>query len=263
MALALALATVIALIGETALSAQIGTALAAATVVAFGGWAEYLAGRRSVELAEQAAEAAIQHTRSSLLSAQVASEELSARAASLWGRHVNTAKAQIEQAGSILAARFSGINDKISAASAAASATAGHASRDGSVSALIDDTGARLGGVLQSLGQVLHSKVQLLNQMREVNGFAVDLKRLADDVAEIASQVDMLARNAAIEAARAGDAGRKVRVIADEARALSKLSAEIGARTRDKVDTIAKAVAATLDLAGHHASTSKEIIARG
>lgn len=262
-AVALALATVIALIGETALSAQVGAALAAATVVAFGSWAEYLAGRRGVELAEQAAEATVQHTRSRLLSAQGASEELSARVASLWGSHVNTAKVQIEQAGSTLSARFWGINDQLSAANAAASATAGHVHGAEGVSALIEETGVRFGSVLQSLWQALHSRDQLLDQMRGVNGSADDLKRMAEEVAKIASQVDLLARNMAIEAARACDAGREISVVADEARALSNLTAEIATRICDKVDTIATAMAATLELAGNHASADKEIIARG
>ena len=131
------------------------------------------------------------------------------------------------------------------------------------MTALIGDAGTRFGGVLQSLGEVLHSEDQLLDQMRGVNGLAVYLKRMADDVAELALQVDLLARNAAIEAARAGDAGCEISVVADEARTLSKLSAEVGARIRDKVATIANATAVTLELAGNHANTDKEMIAHG
>jgi methyl-accepting chemotaxis protein len=70
-----------------------------------------------------------------------------------------------------------------------------------------------------------------------------DIFRLLDDVHHIAEQTNYLSLNAAIESARAGEAGRGFSVVAAEIRKLSDHSNELNDRIRGQIEVTRQAIA--------------------
>jgi methyl-accepting chemotaxis protein len=80
--------------------------------------------------------------------------------------------------------------------------------------------------------------------VQSLGRFTSELQAMAEEVASIAAQTNILAINAAIEAAHAGAEGRGFAVLAQEVRKLSSMSGEIGRRMAGKVTVIGDAIGA-------------------
>ncbi|WP_444541691.1 methyl-accepting chemotaxis protein [Andreprevotia chitinilytica] len=151
----------------------------------------------------------------------------------LWKRNVELARSQTTEAIDNLAMRFAGINQRLG--SAVALAAGGESSH---VLQVIHTSETQLGGIVTALEQVLAARETLLHELEGLGKFNEELKQMATDVAQIAGQTNLLALNAAIEAARAGEAGRGFAVVADEVRKLSNMSGDTGKRISSKIESI-------------------------
>ncbi len=136
---------------------------------------------------------------------------------------------------------------------------AGQASELSAVTRQEAENGARVvQNSLQSIQSVQAQSVKLQEDMRALNDRAQDISQIMSVISDIADQTNLLALNAAIEAARAGEAGRGFAVVADEVRKLAEKTMESTAVVHNAITAIQGSAAQSMAQIEESAKTINE-----
>jgi methyl-accepting chemotaxis protein len=247
-----------AVIGITLVS-MLALGLFTAAGLAIGLWTQRVQRHFIAQVTTECRAAAQVHERTELNSQQHL-DDLCLEALPIWSRHVETARQQTEEAITSLTARFGVLVQRLETTVAASRQSSGNTSSNGTTT--FSQSEETLNGVVDVLRSTQDSRSAMLNEIRSLTSYTEELKHMASEVAAIAGQTNLLALNAAIEAARAGEAGRGFAVVADEVRKLSTLSSDTGKNMSDKVNIINDAISAAFRNAEQSAQEDESVLSR-
>lgn len=115
------------------------------------------------------------------------------------------------------------------------------------LSASSQEIAIQVGAVAQKAGTAAHEARNAQETVAHLNSLTNSIGEVVEAIKDIADQTNLLALNATIEAARAGEAGKGFAVVADEVKKLAIETANKTEQISDRVQGINKAIKDSVD----------------
>jgi len=113
--------------------------------------------------------------------------------------------------------------------------------------------------VSENLQNVVVEQMELAGRLERLSHEAAQVRQVLSVISDIAEQTNLLALNAAIEAARAGEHGRGFAVVADEVRKLAERTQKSLAESNSTVSIIVQSVNDATEMMSKSASDIKDL----
>ncbi|MFC4259779.1 methyl-accepting chemotaxis protein [Marinobacter lacisalsi] len=122
--------------------------------------------------------------------------------------------------------------------------------------------GQTMAGSQQSVAQLSQNILESATAIEALAARSDDIQKVLDVIHEVTDQTNLLALNAAIEAARAGEHGRGFAVVADEVRQLARRSGESAGQIREMIDGFTSETRSAVDRMRSSQGLSDETVER-
>lgn len=173
-----------------------------------------------------------------------------------FAEHFSSANADLGQVQTLLGdaieklmASFDGMHRLIQTQREVASSVMGSQAKDqqgdDTLEKFIDNTADIIREMVGSIVNNSKTAMELVEKMEKISKEVGGILQVLGEIDGISKQTNLLALNAAIEAARAGEAGRGFAVVADEVRKLSARSEKFSKQIRGSVSQVRDAITGT------------------
>jgi len=180
----------------------------------------------------------------------------------VWLGHLNTVREQSDTAINRLIESFASIKSQFELAGFV---SAEDSTRHEKTFSLLTLCERQLHPVVKSMRHILEGKASMVQCVNDLSQAIKELQGMANEVGQIASHTNILAINAAIVAAHAGENGRAFGVVAKAIRELSQNSADTGKRISQRmsqIEDIMRDTVATATEASQHDSEAIDLSGR-
>ncbi|MDR9469125.1 methyl-accepting chemotaxis protein [Marinospirillum sp.] len=195
----------------------------------------------------------VKESRESALSVSAAAEELSA-VTQQSAQTVQQQSQETDQVATAMNEMTATVQEVASNATSAASAAseANHQTQVGQ---------QRLQETLETLGQLDASIKNTASTLEELRAGTANIGTIMDVISGVAEQTNLLALNAAIEAARAGEHGRGFAVVADEVRNLAARTQQSTGEIREMIERLTGEAERSFKAMAHSSDQAVETVA--